>query len=97
MCILNWLNEWYKSNCNGDWEHTFGIRIDTLDNPGWAIDIDLNETTMEDKAFVKIANYKDDNDFIFCDVENNVFRASGDPDKLVSILKIFKDWAEKNK
>jgi hypothetical protein len=29
--------EWYTKQCNGDWEHSYGIRIDTIDNPGWSL------------------------------------------------------------
>ena len=36
VSIINWLEEWYVSNCDGDWEHTFGITINTIDNPGWS-------------------------------------------------------------
>jgi hypothetical protein len=32
-----WLEQWYFRQCNGDWEHTHGIIIETLDNPGWAV------------------------------------------------------------
>ena len=33
--VFQRLQKWYKSQCNGDWEHSFGIKIETLDNPGW--------------------------------------------------------------
>lgn len=33
MDILKWLENWYSSNCDGDWEHLYGITIRTLDNP----------------------------------------------------------------
>jgi hypothetical protein len=36
-----WLAEWYIKNCNGDWEHQYGVKIETLDNPGWHVEIDL--------------------------------------------------------
>ncbi|UCH44768.1 MAG: hypothetical protein JSV11_10785 [Nitrospiraceae bacterium] len=35
------LNRWYINQCNGDWEHQYGIVIETLDNPGWRVKIDL--------------------------------------------------------
>lgn len=31
------LERWYASQCDDNWEHSYGIRIDTLDNPGWRI------------------------------------------------------------
>jgi hypothetical protein len=41
---LERLQRWYLGECNGDWEHSYGVRIDTLDNPGWIVTIDLHET-----------------------------------------------------
>ena len=32
---LSALENWYAGQCNGVWEHGCGVRIDTLDNPGW--------------------------------------------------------------
>ena len=44
MDILCWLQNWYHSNCDGGWEHLYGVKIDTLDNPGWSVAIDLEDT-----------------------------------------------------
>ena len=95
MDAVNWLNEWYKSNCNGDWEHCYQIKIETLDNPGWGITIDLADTELEDQPFRKIKVMNQENDWILCRVENNVFLGDGDPDKLFRILEVFRQWAEK--
>ena len=38
------LEEWYARQCNGDWEHHYGVRVETIDNPGWRVRIDLAET-----------------------------------------------------
>lgn len=35
MNALEWLTSWYKTQCNGDWEHSYGIEISTIDNPGF--------------------------------------------------------------
>ena len=72
MDVINWLNEWYKSNCNGDWEHCYQIRIETLDNPGWWVKIDLNDTELENQFFEKIAINNSEDDWLFCRVENNI-------------------------
>ncbi|MEW1657997.1 Imm53 family immunity protein [Streptomyces sp. NPDC093707] len=37
---LSSLTAWYTSQCDGDREHEYGIRIETLDNPGWSVEID---------------------------------------------------------
>ena len=94
MDAIKWLQEWYKSNCDGDWEHLFGVQITTLDNPGWLIEIDLTDTDEEDKDFCKIKYDKGDDDWLLCYVKENVFYGNGDPDKFFKIIEIFKEWVE---
>ena len=48
------LEKWYRQQCNGDWEHSWGIKIDTLDNPGWTIEINLNETIAEGRTLQRV-------------------------------------------
>lgn len=45
------LQEWYISNCDDDWEHSFGVTIGTLDNPGWSVSINLAGTPLEEIKF----------------------------------------------
>ena len=51
--MIKELENWYQSNCNEEWEHQFGIRIVTLDNPGWKVEIDLEGTKLENIVFKK--------------------------------------------
>ncbi len=44
--ILAWLQDWYRSRCDGTWEHSYGVKIDTLDNPGWLVTVDLGERSL---------------------------------------------------
>ena len=67
MEILQWLSGWYASQCDGGWEHIYGITIDTLDNPGWTVSIDIYETEMYDREFEEIHNYKSDDDWKIID------------------------------
>ncbi len=95
MSLLKWLEEWYKSQCDGEWEHLFGIKIYTLDNPGWRIAIDLADTELENKkydAYQVITN--EDSDWIFCHVKDGCFEGAGDPSKLEEIIQRFKEWVE---
>ena len=43
--LLNRIQDWYKINCDGDWEHSYGYKIETLDNHGWSVIIDLKDLT----------------------------------------------------
>jgi hypothetical protein len=47
MSSLDFLQRWYAEQCDGKWEHSYGVRIETLDNPGWQITVDLNGTGLE--------------------------------------------------
>lgn len=96
MDILKWLQQWYKENCNGDWEHTYGIEIGTLDNPGWFVKIDLTDTALEDLNFEKTSIKRSENDWVYCYIENNVYNGSGGPLNLNEIIEIFKDLSDKN-
>ncbi len=97
MEILKWLQKWYQSNCDGSWEHMFGVKIDTLDNPGWSVHIDLADTNLEGKPFTTISRLIDDNNWLICKVNNDVFNGGGDSHKLEEILRVFKAWVEGNK
>jgi hypothetical protein len=42
--LLPRLQRWYHSQSDGTWEHASGVRIETLDNPGWSLKVDLRGT-----------------------------------------------------
>lgn len=94
MELLNWLQNWYENNCDGNWEHMFGIKIDTLDNPGWTVDINLEDTNLEGKNFTKVQYDNGNRDWLTCLVKDDMFSGAGDPQKLEKILTIFKEWTE---
>ncbi len=87
--VLKRLQDWYASQCNGDWEHQFGIRIETVDNPGWSVEIDLVETEWQDTAFAEVRTSKNTSDWIICFKRGSRFVGSGDPSKLTDILAYF--------
>ncbi|MBO9592709.1 MAG: immunity 53 family protein [Niabella sp.] len=95
MNILNWLITWYQSNCNGDWEHSFGIEIGTLDNPGWTIKIDLDGTNLEDKKYLQTED-KSDTDWYRVESDGNVFLGFGDPSKLEFLLNEFRKFSNES-
>ena|SRR5690242_17842967 len=102
MDTLQRLQRWYHSQCNGVWEHSWGVKIDTLDNPGWSVDINLRDTRLEKTPFAErsygvgpeAGTSKDE--WLVCKVEGNIFKGRGGPLKLDEIIEVFLDWAEKN-
>lgn len=92
--ILNDIQTWYAAQCNGDWEHSFGIKIGNLDNPGWFVKIDLDGTLLEDKAFTQLEKSETEKSWLSCKVEEKKFVGYGDPSRLEEILSIFLEWAK---
>lgn len=90
---LRELQAWYALQCDGDWEHKFGIRIATLDNPGWAVEIDLHETELESRGFAAIDQRASDAHWFRCRIVDSRFEGAGDPGKPERILHVFLDWA----
>jgi hypothetical protein len=87
MSALADLEKWYASNCDGEWEPEYGVGIETLDNPGWSVTIDLDETNLEGKEFQRIDDHQTEDSWIECWVEENKFRSFGDPGKLEEMQK----------
>lgn len=92
--ILKWLQDWYQSQCDGEWEHEYGIKIDTVDNPGWFITIDLVFTKMQNLNLDIGTIEQGENDWYFYGIKNGKFAASGDINKLEFLLSKFKEIVE---
>lgn len=103
--LISWLQGWYASRCDGDWEHDYGITIGTLDNPGWYVVINLVETPLEGATFEPVERHRAERDWVEClvvdaeaegnwigDVGGFQFRGAGGPHNLIEIVGIFRDW-----
>ncbi len=94
MRELEDLQDWYRSQCDGDWEHQSGIEIDTLDNPGWSVTIDLSGTPLEHEEFPTVEDQFDDAlDWLRCSRNGTRFEGVCGPSRLVDVLRVFLDWA----
>lgn len=88
---IEWLASWYKKECNGDWEHTYGIFIQTLDNPGWSVQIDLLDTSFENLEILPDSKDMSDSDWYAIKIKDKKFQAVGDPTKLDFLLGKFRE------
>lgn len=86
------IENWYGRMCDGDWEHTYGIQIDTLDNPGWVVRIDLAGTPLQEKRFDAVNTDRSNNNWLRCEVSDMTFTGLGGPGNLQEILEIFLAW-----
>ncbi len=92
--LFPWIEKWYANNCNGDWEHSYGITIETLDNPGWEIKIDLKNTSLENENIDYILTENSEEDWYGIKVENSQFIGTGDPYKLSFLIEKFRQFTE---
>ncbi|HJR56265.1 MAG TPA: immunity 53 family protein [Rhizomicrobium sp.] len=100
---IAWLMNWYLAQCNEDWEHQNGVLIDTLDNPGWSLTIDLEGTSLAGKPFKPVfenipeveAEQGLDGDvrWMVARVEGLKFKAYGGPRDLSRLIEVFREWA----
>jgi len=93
---ISLLEKWYVDRCNGDWEHQWGVKIGTLDNPGWTLDIDLNQTKAENRALEHTKIERTENDWIVYWVEKKEFKAAMGPANLCEAIKIFCQWFDES-
>lgn len=94
MAGLERLERWYLTHCNGDWEHQSGVTIETLDNPGWRVTINLAGTEGESKTLETIRQERTPTDWVVYWIENRKFNAACGPANLSEIIDIFCDWFE---
>jgi len=86
---LTRLKKWYAGVCNGVWEHSHGIKIETLDNPGWKLSIDLKDTKYEEMHWPETKINNGDEDWLTYRVREGKFEAFGDVSKIETMLSIF--------
>ena len=99
MDVLQQLQAWYTRQCDGDWEHQQGITIQSLDNPGWLVKVDLVGTDLIERPFnlvmepVDAQGFQQSDRWLHCDVKDGVWHGAGDETKLGRILEAFITWA----
>ncbi len=93
MDTLTEIQQWYHSQCDEEWEHRYGVLIETLDNPGWLVKIDLAGTPLASSSFGLVEDLEPEQDWISCKIEEKQFKGAGGPYMLRKILDTFLDWA----
>ncbi len=91
---LTWLQAWYATQCDGDWEHGAGISIGTLDNPGWTVRIDLADTEASGRILDHIEIHRSEHDWVNLWVVDDRFEIACGPLNLGEALHEFRLWIE---
>jgi hypothetical protein len=95
MTELDWLMSWYEAQCDGEWEHRYGVQIESLDNPGWLLKIDLHGTVLEGRGF-PTTEYGSPgvSPWWSCQVIDNQWQAGCGPRDLATVIGMFRTWAQ---
>lgn len=94
MEIIRWIENWYKQQCNGEWESEYGIHIYNVDNPGWSVKISVMFTNLEDVVLNVDNTDKSEDDWFFYQIKDGKYYGAGDPDKLLFLLEKFREIVE---
>jgi hypothetical protein len=87
--ILNRLQRWYRSQCDGDWEHSCGVKIETLDNPGWLVTVDLDDTPWEQLVVLRSITQRSEADWVQFEISGAKFVGCGGAGNLEEVLELF--------
>ncbi len=93
------LAAWYARQCDGEWEHRYGVSIQSIDNPGWWVKVDLAGTALATRTFVSVSigvepEGATGSHWLRCYVADGVWNGAGDPGRLEEIVARFVDWCE---
>jgi hypothetical protein len=101
---LSWLQQWYSAQCDGEWEHSFGVTIDT---PGWSVTICVEGTEPASTPFEPVKTSVSDTNWVHCRVTERKegaltrscpnyrrFEGFGGALNLGDIIRIFRTWVE---
>jgi hypothetical protein len=110
---IEWLARWYAEQCDGEREHDRGVRIATIDNPGWSVEIHVVGTAVEHQAFIgeelqdescswsereePPAWWQDVSTWHQIRLQDGKWQAYGSPDQLPALIARFRRWVESGK
>lgn len=91
--MIEQIQAWYLAQCDGEWEHKFGVTVQTLDNPGWTVHVDLTGTSLSGAPFTPVVDLSPETDWIDCRVVDDKWQGHGGPMMLERVLDTFLTWA----
>lgn len=86
--LIDALQNWYAERCNEVWEHSFGIEIANIDNPGWKVKI--TGATARNSAITDID--RSETDWITVKATETEFNGFGGPCNMQELLTLAVDW-----
>jgi len=91
---LQSLAVWFVEHCDGDWEHDRGITIESLDNPGWAVDVGIGGTELEGHWVDWTQSDRNDDDWLHWRSTGTMFEARCSANNLERAIESFLAFAQ---
>ena len=91
---LSWLQSFYRSLCDGDWEHSYGCDIGNVNNPGWTLSFDLSETDFEFEVVDWFKDERSDDDWLHYRKEGVNFDGACGPENLAELISHFQSFID---
>lgn len=95
MTALARLQEWFRSECDGDWEHDCGFRLEPLDNPGWHLMLRVSGTKLEGLKVDPVARDRGQDDWIYLSEQDGHLKIACGPGQLVEAVELFLDTVQR--
>lgn len=90
--LLKWLEQWFVSHCDGEWEHGYGASIETLDNPGWYLRLRVDD---ELSAFERV-EWEEGEEWLHAWLEDGHLNVACGPRSLRRALMLLRETLERN-
>jgi len=91
---LTWLQQWYLEHCDGDWEHSYGVKLETLDNPGWHLSIDVADTELDGREFSELRLERSETDWLHAILVDRKLHVHCGALNLTEAIGVFRRWTE---
>lgn len=95
MGPLTFLQHWYASHCNGEWEHGSSIKITSIDNPGWMLTVNLEDTELAGRIVDWVRQDESPEIWVHYKSDGRHFTAACGPEELHRALAAFEQFAQK--
>ena len=89
MDALEQLQEWYLAQCDEDWEESYGVTIETLDNPGWKLKIDIVDSALDGLTLPFRRVDRSETDWIQSESDGVLYKACGGAMNLTEMIEAF--------
>jgi hypothetical protein len=89
---LDRLQAWFLGQCDNQWEDVNGVHIESLDNPGWQVRVDLDGTRWAGRPFEVQQYDRSEHDWLRCWVTGTQWHAAAGPCNLDEAIGVFLEW-----